>query len=171
MYIKKCPTCDEEIIYKSKNSLSKSIRNNNSCRECMGKVISEKRKGIIFSEEHKKSLSKAKKGRTLSEEHKKNIGISLIGLKRSDESKKRYSECKIGNKNPAKRQDVKNKIRESILKLYLSDPTYKIRIKNSIILKYELDSTYRERISATWLKKIQDFYIIEKNFRKMKQEY
>ena len=42
MYNKKCPTCDKEMNYKSKNSLLKSIRNNNSCRDCMGKVISEK---------------------------------------------------------------------------------------------------------------------------------
>lgn len=133
MYNKKCPSCGKEMRYKSKDSLSTSIRNNNSCRECMGKVISEKRKGVSFSEEHKKSLSEAKKGTTLSEEHKKNIGISGTGKKRSDESKKRYSESKMGDKNPAKRQEVKDKIRESVLKLYLSDPTYKIKISNSLI--------------------------------------
>lgn len=100
MHIKKCPTCNNDIIYKSKNTLDDSIRKNRTCRKCMGNVISEKRKGIKFSEEHKKKLSDIKKNSKLSEEHKKNIGISLTGLKRSNESKKKYSESKMGDKNP-----------------------------------------------------------------------
>jgi hypothetical protein len=100
MYSKKCPTCGKELNYTSKDSLSDSIRKNRNCRKCMGKVISEMRKGIVFSEEHKKKLSDIKKKSKLSDEHKKNIGMSLRGLKRSDESKKRYSESKMGDKNP-----------------------------------------------------------------------
>lgn len=156
MYIKKCPTCNEDITYKSKDSLRSSIKKNSNCRNCMGKVISEKRKGISFSEEHKKKLSDIKKNSKLSEEHKKNIGISLTGLKRSDESKKKYSESKIGDKNPAKREDVKDKIRQTVLAKYVSDPTYKERIRKSVIIKYELDPTYKERISSTWLSKIEN---------------
>jgi len=100
MFTKKCPTCGDEINYKNKHSLADSTRKNSNCRKCMGKVISKKRKGIIFSKEHKKKLSEIKKNSKLSETHKKNIGLSLKGLKRSDESKKRYSESKMGDKNP-----------------------------------------------------------------------
>jgi hypothetical protein len=156
MYKKNCPTCGKEMVYKSKDTLSDSIRKNRNCRECMGKVISEKRKGMKFSTEHKKSLSKAKKGSKLGEEHKKNIGLSLKGMIRTDESKKRYSESKMGDKNPAKRQDVKDKIRKTVLKKYSDDPTYKERIRNTVLMKYKLDPTYKERISNTWLKKIED---------------
>lgn len=137
MYIKKCPSCGKEINYKYKKSLLCSIRKNSNCRECMGKNISEKKLGVPFTEEHKNNLSKSKKGTKLSEEHKKNIGISGTGKKRSDESKKRYSESKMGDKNPAKRQDVKNKIRESILKLYLTDLTYKDKISKSLITYFK----------------------------------
>jgi hypothetical protein len=100
MYKKKCPTCEKEISYKSKDSLSRSIIKNSNCRECMGKVISEKRKGMKFTIEHKKKLSDIKKCSKLSEEHKRNIGLSLKGMKRTEESKKRYSESKMGDKNP-----------------------------------------------------------------------
>jgi hypothetical protein len=43
----------------------------------------------------------------------------------------------MGDKNPAKRQDVKNKIRESILKLYLTDLTYKDKISKSLITYFK----------------------------------
>ncbi len=142
MYSKKCPICEKEVYYKSKKSLLNSITKNCNCRECMGKVISEKRKGIVFSDEHIKNLSKAKEGVKLSEEHKKNIGIGLIGLTRSNESKKRYSDSKMGDKNPAKRQDVKDKIRESVLKLYLLNPNYKDNISKSLIKYFKNNSSY-----------------------------
>lgn len=142
MYNKKCPICGKEMNYKSKDTLSDSIRKNRNCRECMGKIISEKKTGVSFSEEHKKSLSKAKKGSKLSEEHKKNIGISCTGKQRSDESKKKYSESKMGDKNPAKRQDVKDKIRESVFKLYLSDPTYKVRISKTLIKYFKNNPSF-----------------------------
>lgn len=142
MYVKKCPTCGEDIFYKSKDSLTNSIKENSNCRKCMGKVISETRKGIKFSEEHKRKLSEIKKQSKLSDEHKKNIGISLKGLKRSDESKKRYSESKIGDKNPAKQQYVKDKIRNTVNKKYLTDPTYKEKISSSLMKYFKNNPSY-----------------------------
>lgn len=133
MFSKKCPKCDEDIFYERKNSLQYSIRKNSVCKKCKGSLISEKLKGKSLSDQHKKKLSEIKKGSKLSEEHKKNIGLSVKGLKRSDESRKRYSKSKMGDKNPAKRQDVKDKIRNTIIKKYLSDPTYKKRISKSLI--------------------------------------
>jgi hypothetical protein len=132
MYIKKCPTCNNDINYKSKDSLKSSIKKNSNCRKCMGDIISKIREGMVFTKEHKDNLSKAKIDSKLSDQHKKNIGLSVKGLKRSDDSKKKYSESKMGDKNPAKREDVKNKIRQTILGKYLSDPTYKERISKSL---------------------------------------
>jgi len=141
-YTKICPICGVEIIYKTKDTLSNSIRKNSNCRKCMGEIISKKMKNVLFTKEHKENLSKAKKGTTLSEEHRKNIGVACKGLKRSNDSKKRYSESKMGDKNPAKREDVKNKIRQTILGKYLSDPTYKKRISKSLEKYFKNNSSY-----------------------------
>lgn len=132
MYIKKCPICGEEIIYKLKNSLRSSIRKNSNCKKCSVKIGSKKITGVKLSKEHKEKLSKAKIGGKLSEEHKRNISLSGKGIKKSDEAKRKYSESKMGDKNPAKREDVKDKIRQTVLGKYLSDPTYKDRISKSL---------------------------------------
>jgi group I intron endonuclease len=57
------------------------------------------RKCLPFSEEHKRKLSKASKG---------NQGA--LGYKHSEEAKKIMSRQKVGDKNPAKRQDVRLKM-------------------------------------------------------------
>lgn len=125
MYIKTCPSCNCEITYKHKDSLNYSIKNNICCRKCMGKKISKMKKGVALSESHKKKLSDAKIGVKLSDSHKGNIGKSNKGLIRSDEAKMNYSISKMGNKNPVKKQQIKDKIRNSIIDKYKLDPSIK----------------------------------------------
>ena len=91
------------------------------------------------SKETNQKISNAKKGMTLTTEHKINIGNSVRGLIRSDESKIRYSKSKMGDKNPCKRQDVKDKIRKSIINLYKANPGIKNRISKSVS-KFFLES-------------------------------
>jgi hypothetical protein len=57
--------------------------------------------------------NKNNKGYKLSEEHRKNIGKGHLGLKRSKETKKKLSIQKLGDKNPAKRIDVRKKMSEA----------------------------------------------------------
>lgn len=133
MFNKNCPSCGCQMEYKSKDSLNFSIKKSSMCRKCVGNIISEKMKGKPLSEEHKKKLSDVKKGTKLSEEHKKNIGTSCKGLKRSNESKKRYSESKMGDKNPAKRQEIRDKIRDSVIRKYKLNPNIKEKISMSLI--------------------------------------
>ena len=130
------------MVYKSKKSLSDSIRLGSSCRCCMGKKISEKTKGVKKSEEHKLNLSNAKIGTTLSETHKSNIGNAVRGLKRSDESKIKYSISKTGDKNPSKSMDVREKIRNSIIKLYREHPEIKDKISKSIYEYFRQNGDY-----------------------------
>ena len=113
-----CPNCNSEITYKSINGLNYANKKKSLCKNCGYKRQSEIKKGIGLSEDHKRKLSIAKKGKTLSENHKNNIGNSVRGLKRSDESKIKYSLSKIGDKNPAKRKEVREKISKSITELY-----------------------------------------------------
>ncbi len=127
-----CPICKNEIEYKSIDSLRCAERRKSSCNDCRSKKISEKRKGIKFSENHRNNLSKSHLGKKLSENHKNNIGKSGRGRKVSEESRIRYSKSKMGDKNPSKRQDVKDKIRASILNLYKENPEIKNRISKSL---------------------------------------
>lgn len=125
MYSKKCPKCNNNMSYKNKSSLVRSINKNAICKKCTNDIKSDKMKG----------------GK-LSDEHKKNIGISVKGLKRTDESKKRYSESKKGDKNPSKRPEVKEKIRNSILKKYLLNPENKDKISKSLIKFYKNNKSF-----------------------------
>lgn len=69
--------------------------------------------------QYSNSLMGNKKGIPLTEEHKKNLSISLNNSEKfkesmkNEERNKKIAESKIGNKNPAKREDVRKKIGES----------------------------------------------------------
>lgn len=104
--------------------------------------ISEANKGQVpwiagkkHSEEYKENMSKARKGkippkhvleklhesnrgRKHSEEHKKKISEAGLGRTASDSTKIKLSESKKGDKNPAKREEVRLKISESVKKYY-----------------------------------------------------
>lgn len=124
MFIRNCPICKIELTYVSKNSLNKAEKKQTRCKKCMGDVISLKSKGVSKSDEHKKSLSIAKIGSTLSESHKLNIGKSGKGLTRSIESRLKYSLSKMGDKNPAKENDVRDKISRTLIKYFNENPNY-----------------------------------------------
>lgn len=55
------------------------------------KLMSEQRKGRIFSDAHKTKLSEALKGKVLTDTHKANIGKTSLGRTMSDEAKKQIS--------------------------------------------------------------------------------
>ena len=99
-------------------------------------------KGRGKSDEHRKKLSDAKIGCTLSDTHRENIGKSVTGTKRSDESKKRYSLSKMGDKNPVKRQDVKDKIRNTVLQNYEDNPQIKDKISLSLTKYFKSNDNY-----------------------------
>lgn len=127
-----CPNCNNEIIYKSISGLNYANNKKSLCKNCGYKKQSEIKKGIGLSEDHKNKLSIAKKGKNLSETHKTNIGNAVRGLKRSNESKIKYSLSKIGDKNPAKRKEVREKISNSITELYKNNPKIKDKISESV---------------------------------------
>ena len=142
MFTKSCPTCGIEMSYKTNKSLSASIRKNSVCEICRRLKISSSHKGVIKSDIHRKKLSEAKIGCKLSKKHRLNISKSNSGKIRSEESKNRYSVSKMGNKNPTKQDWVKNKIRNSIIKLYEENPEIKDRISNSLYRYFQNNTNY-----------------------------
>jgi hypothetical protein len=148
MHVKNCPNCQAEIEFSSKDALNNSIRKNSNCKLCSVKFAAEKTKGKKLSDEHKQKLSIAKKGKKLSDEHKKNIGIAGIGRKPSNETKEKIAISKMGDKNPAKRQDVKNKIRNTVNKLYQENPEYKEKISKSLLKYFSENKNNLEELTA-----------------------
>jgi len=71
--------------------------------------------GKHHSEETKRKISKSRRGKKLSKEVRKRISIALKGKL-------------AGDKNPAKRPEVREKIRRTIRTLYEKDPTYRERV-------------------------------------------
>jgi predicted GIY-YIG superfamily endonuclease len=102
------------------------------------KKCSDARKGIVFSDEHKKNLSTShigiklssetriklsnvKKGKVLTEEHKEKIRISNIGKKRSEETKIKMRTNHKGNTGLKFSEEHKKKISEAIKRKYLEN--------------------------------------------------
>ena len=108
-----CPKCGEEIPYTTKRAKVKAEKRNANCKSCA-------MTGRIFSEEIRKRMSEFHKGQVpwnkgLTKEtdiRVKKISESKKGEKRSEETKKRISESMLGDKNPAKRPEVRKKISE-----------------------------------------------------------
>ena len=102
MYIKNCPICNSEIIYKNKYTLNNSIKKNRKCKKCQNNEVSMKLKGKSISEDHKKNISLGQIGKKLSEEHKNKIAIALKGVRAgiplTEEHKKKLSLIKKGIK-------------------------------------------------------------------------
>ena len=156
MFSKNCPDCGIEMIYKGKSSLNDSIRRNSSCIDCSKIRKSISRKGMKFSDEHKNNLSKAKIGCKLSESHRKNISKSNTGKKLSDEARTNISLSKLGDKNPAKQDWVRNKIRNSVIKLYNDSPEIKDKISESLFKYFQENPIY------TSLEEISDYKVYRK---------
>lgn len=157
MFFRNCPRCNSEVIHKSKRSLYESVRSNKLCKKCGSEQgalsrfgfkhteetknrISSLKVGIKFSEVHKNNISKSKLGKKLTDEHKMNIGKSVSGLKRSEESIKNYSKSKSGEHNPVKREEVRDKISQSLIEYYRNNPDY---ISKEELSEYEL---YRHEV-------------------------
>ena len=87
-YKRKCPECGEEIPYTRKSSKVRAEKRNTNCKLC-----------TMGSEETRKRMSESRKG-----------------IKKSEETRKRMSESKMGDKNPAKRPEVRKKLRLSAKK-------------------------------------------------------
>jgi DNA mismatch endonuclease (patch repair protein) len=66
----------------------------------------------VYIAESLDKMKKAKIGRKLSKRHKINIGLGGIGRKQSLSSRRKIAFAKLGNKNPAKREDVRKKMSE-----------------------------------------------------------
>ena len=115
-----CPKCNTSIHYKNKKCLNKSTKKNQLCRKCS-------RDGIVFgpmSNEHKDKIRRSNLkngvgkwmvGRTLSDTVKQKISKSNIGKKLSEKTKQKMSILKMGDKNPAKRQEIREKISKTRL--------------------------------------------------------
>lgn len=67
MYIKKCPSCGDDIVYKTKDSLNQSIKRNSSCKPCGRKSAGNKQRKIKHCEICNVELSKSKVGKTCSD--------------------------------------------------------------------------------------------------------
>ncbi len=160
-----CPKCGEVIIYKNRCSLNRANRANSSCRVCgmKGKVVSELTKQKMKDNHYdshgknnpnygKISALKGKKWNEFRTEESiiKSKALLSNGLftngKHSDETKKYFSklltERNLKN-NPAKRIDVKNKLRElaltQISKGYLGKKTsIELKLEN-LLLKNSIE--------------------------------
>lgn len=55
--------------------------------------ISQAKKGVPFSEKHRKNISKVQTGKKRSNQHKENISKSLKGKKRSKETRRKMSKA------------------------------------------------------------------------------
>ncbi len=97
---------------KKKYKLSEKHRNN------IRKAIV----GTKWSEESKKKMSESMKKVMQNPLHRKRISESvskaLMGHFVSEETKRKQSITKLGDKNPAKRPEVREKIRKTIKRLY-----------------------------------------------------
>jgi len=151
-----CPKCNSEIFYKSISSLNRANKNKTLCRICgtKGKIVSELTKQRMKDNHYntkgennpnygKISVLKGKKWSDFRTEESVNKSKEFLrnGLftngKHSDETKKYLSKILTERNlinNPAKRNDVKIKLRELTLKQISKGNLGK---KTSIELKLE----------------------------------
>jgi len=93
-----------------------------------GKPSNSKRKHWKLSKETKLKMSKAGKGRKHSKKTRRKMSESHKGIHKSEESKEKIR----GNKNPAKRPEVRKKIRIARLKQKLptTDTLIELKVKD-----------------------------------------
>ena len=78
-------------------------------------LMSQQRKGKVFSEEYRHKLSVAAKTKVFTDKHKANIGKTSLGRTKSDEVKKQISEKLKGIKRNPMSDEQKEKIRQTLL--------------------------------------------------------
>ena len=101
MYKRICPKCGEEIVYKTKKILNKSIKLNKNCKSCVQKTAKLGDKNGMFGKHHsketKEKIKEKRKLQEFSEETCDKMSISAkqrleeynhwLGRKHKDESK------------------------------------------------------------------------------------
>jgi hypothetical protein len=112
---KRCPKCNVNQVYKSLKLLNRAIKKNVFCKKCVlkGRILSPMtyEQKIKLSVIHKKNgTGKWMNGRTLTDKTKEKISNSHKGKKLTTETKLKQSLSKLGDLNPAKRLDVRQKI-------------------------------------------------------------
>jgi hypothetical protein len=78
------------------------------------KLMSEQRKGKVFSDEYRKKLSDAAKVKMFTDTHRANIGKTSLGRTKSDKTKKQISE-KLKGRIVIISDETKEKIRQTLL--------------------------------------------------------
>jgi hypothetical protein len=107
---RKCPDCEKILTYSSKTKLKRAIGDNSKCLSCS-------RRGMKFSEEHRRKLSIASSGKILSESTRKKISIALTGKTHTEEHRLNVSLSRRGDRHwlygKQQSDSVKEKLRTS----------------------------------------------------------
>lgn len=128
-FIKNCPICNNEMLYKSKKTYTRSIKYNCKCKKC-GHIQGAKNREK-YKELYIELINKNRKN-TKGKSHEE-----IYGLERSKKLKKLQSEKMIGDKNPSKNQAVKNKISNTLKARFKWDIDLKKQIANSVAKFYD----------------------------------
>ena len=121
--------------------------------------MSEIRKGMVFSESHKKNLSKALLGRKLPKDVREKMGKSKmghkwnVGRKASEETKRKMSLAQKGKHRDPCSEETKQKLREINLGKKLSEETKK---KISEAISGEKNGNYGKKFSDEHKKKLSE---------------
>jgi group I intron endonuclease len=86
-----------------------------------GKPAWNKGKKGIYSEKSLLKMSISQSGKIISEETRKKISEANTGRPKTEEELKKLSIAKLGDKNPAKRKDVKEKISAKLKGMFRGD--------------------------------------------------
>jgi len=91
---------------------------------------------ISQNKERGRKISKALKGRKFTEEHREKIRIAKTGTHHSEETliklSKSHKGLFLGDKNPARRPEVREKIRQTIIRLFKENPDYSRNISETL---------------------------------------
>ena len=106
---RKCPKCGEELFYTTKYIKIRAEKQNTNCRSCAAA-------GISRSEETRKKLRKLNSGKNnpMYGRCAYDVWLEKYGKEEADrrqkETNNKLSKSKMGDKNPAKRPEVRKKI-------------------------------------------------------------
>ena len=114
-----CPKCGIRLAYKHYKLLLRANRLNACCRSCaytgrvLGPMKTELREKIRHHHLNDPNFGKWMIGRKPSEETRTKISNALSGRSLSADTRKKLATSKLGDLNPAKRDDVRRKISET----------------------------------------------------------
>jgi hypothetical protein len=131
MFTKKCPSCNIDLLYKTKGKLNQSIKKNSGCRKCANINKSKMMAGKTLSEAHKLKIKESL-----------NVSLKFKESRSSSEFKLKCSISKTGDKNPSKQEWVKEKIQKSVIQLYKENPEIKEKISLSVSRYFKNNQKY-----------------------------